>query len=99
MSLLQEATIRATKSFLSPEFRRGLNKQSPQVQEIAQLKYIRWRATPETLNFEPKFYKIYVVEITRDVHAICEVLGTVVRWIWVGGYRDYMARLDLLRKK
>lgn len=99
MALIKEATIRASQSFLSGEWRRGFKKQSPQVQDIAELKYVRWRQKAETLNFEPKFSNIYVVEVTRDVHSICEVNGTVVRWLWIGNYKDYTAKLDALRKK
>ena len=99
MALIKEAVIRASKSLLTPEFRRGYNKLGPQFQTIVQLKYARWRATPDSLNFEPKFYKIYVVEVTSAIHAICEVQGTIVRWLWIGNYKDYTSKLDLLRRK
>ena len=99
MALINEAVIRPSQSTLTPEFRRGFKRLPPQVQTIAELKYTRWRANPSTLNFEPKFYNIYVVEVTRDIHAICEVNGSVVRWLWIGNYNEYNTRLDLLRKK
>ena len=99
IQIINEAVITPSKSLLTAEFRRGYKNLSPQVQAIAELKYIRWRLVPSSLNFEPKFFNVYVIEITRDFHAICQVDGTIVRWLWIGNYKNYTARLDALRKK
>ena len=96
--MITEAIILASHSYLSKEFRRGLKKLPMQVQDIAAEKYRRWRADAKTVNFEPTFSNIFGIEITRDIHAICELVGKDVYWLWVGGYRDYTSRLDLLRK-
>ncbi len=94
---LNEATIRASKSLLTPEFRKTFKKLSDKIVEISRLKYIRWRERAETLNFEPKFGNIYVVEITYDIHAVAEATGDIVKWLWIGKYNNYIEKLDFLR--
>ena len=96
--MINEATIQRVKSLLTPKFRRQLRNLSPQIQQIAKDKYIRWKQRPESLNFEPKFSNIYVIEITNDVHAISMLEGTVITWLWCGNYKNYSAELDALRK-
>ena len=98
MTTLKEAIVNASKSTVAPEFRKRLKKLSPQVQAATQVKYFRWRKDYHTLNFEPKFSNIYAVEVNNDIHALAEITGTVVRWTWIGNYKDYTHRLDLLRK-
>jgi hypothetical protein len=96
--MLKESSIKAIKSLLSRNFRKGLENLSPDLQQICRQKYLRWRTDYQSLRFEPKFMNIFVVEITRDIHAICMNTNNVVYWLWIGKYRDYTVQLDLLRK-
>jgi len=96
--MITEAIVLAAHSYLNKEFRKGFKNLPPQIQDIATKKYKRWRADHRTLNFEPKFSNIFAVEITRSVHAICEIIGRDVYWFWVGNYEEYTSLLNALRK-
>lgn len=99
LPMLNEIAVKSSKSLLSKEFRKQLEKLPPSIQQITQQKYLRWRADYQTLNFEPKFKNINVVEVTRLIHAICEVNGPVVYWLWIGKYDQYMTQLNVYRTR
>ncbi len=45
--MLTESAIKASKSLLSKDFRKQLEKLPPSIQTIAQQKYLRWRSIIE----------------------------------------------------
>ena len=95
---LNEVNITPTKSIRTKLFNKELERLNPQILKLAAIKYNRWRKSPNSLNFEPKFGNFYGIEITSDVHAIAQVIGTEVYWIFIGGYKEYSSRLDAFRK-
>ena len=96
--LLNEIIIQPANSLLNKGFRKQLESLPPQIQQIAKEKYLRWRKDYRTLNFERKFKDIYVIEITHNIHAICQITNNIVYWFWVGKYDEYYAYLNALRK-
>jgi hypothetical protein len=99
LPMLNEIAVKSSKSLLSKEFRKQLEKLPPSITSIAQQKYLRWRSDYRSLNFEPKFKNIYVVEVTRLIHAICEVNGSTVYWLWIGKYDQYTSQLNVYRSR
>jgi hypothetical protein len=97
--MLNESTIIAKRSLLSKTFRSQLEKLPPSVREITSKKYFRWRKDPQTLNFENKFKNVFAIEVTRLIHAICEIDNGVVYWMWIGKYDQYAAQLNIIRTR
>ena len=97
--MLNESAVKASKSLLSKNFRSQLEKLPPNIQQITSQKYLRWRADYRTLNFENKFKNIFAIEVTRLIHAICEVNGSTVYWLWIGKYDQYATQLNVIRTR
>jgi hypothetical protein len=84
-------------SQVSKRFRDCFEKLPINYQKKTMEKYLRWKQSPMSVRFEPKFADIYAVEISRSVHAVCKVSHKQVLWLWIGTYDDYEKALRQLR--
>jgi hypothetical protein len=96
-ALLDETIIKAVDSLEDKRFRkqlREIKKTNPRLFYKIVRKYKRWRAKPESVNFEPKHSGLYAVELPKGHHAVCDFDGKIVTWRFIGPYDDYKKYLD-----
>ncbi len=99
-ALLAEVVLRATDSIELPPFRKQLyniKHSNKMLFDAIVKKYKRWRANPESLNFEPKHSGLYAVELPSGYHAVCSFVGGKVLWEMIGVYMAYSRYLDKRR--
>ena len=92
-------TIVPKESLLTQEFGQDFKVLPPDVKDIVHERYHRWRQNPQSLKFEPKYGNKFAVEITRKIHAVCEINDGVVIWHMIKSYDDYVKFLNLHRAK
>ena len=92
-------TIVPKESLLTQQFGVDFKALPPDVKDAVHERYHRWRQNPQSLKFEHKFGNKFAVEVTRKIHAVCEINDGVVIWHMIKSYDDYANFLTSRRGK